>query len=354
VQVNWGLTPATEVPVTPGQTYALRLDLVANPGCIDSGGTGFNAYATTANNYTNGIYYAGPTAMPDRDLLAIVVGVGYTPRPKIEVNPTSFTRSVMQATNLPNDSFTVRNSGVGTLQYTITKNAAWISQVSPTSGTSTGENDTIQVTYSTASLAPGDYSAEITVTDGGASNSPLRIPVDLTVLPAPNILRTPSSISVTVKQGTDPAPPTFTVRNNGGGILSYSITDNRTWMSCNPPDGSSVGEPDTINVVFNTASLPPGTHQGTITIAAGGALNTPQTIDVTVLVKPAADFDEDLDVDLTDFSFFQTCFNGPNRSPTVPECSLSDFDKDADVDLTDFAFFQSCFNGPNRTAACAS
>ena len=28
------------------------------------------------------------------------------------------------------------------------------------------------------------------------------------------------------------------------------------------------------------------------------------------------------------------------------------FDRDSDVDLVDFTHFQSCFNGPNRPAAC--
>jgi len=351
VLVNWGID---DVPVTPGQTYALRLEAFNNPVCEESPQTGFNAYATQANNYANGTYYDGPTARPDRDLLAIVVGVNYAPRPRIEVSPVSFTRSVVQTNNLPNDSFTVRNAGAGTLQYSITKNASWIQQVSPSSGTSTGENDTIQITYATASLSPGSYSAEIAITDNNASNSPLTIPVDLTVLAAPTIVRTPSALSVTTRQGTNPAPATFTIRNGGGGTLTYSISDNRDWMSCNPTNGSSLGESDTINVVFNAASLPPGIHQGAITIAAAGALNTPQAIDVTVEVKAAADFDDDGDVDLGDFSFFQSCFNGPNRPPTIQTCTLSDIDKDADVDLTDFATFQTCFNGPNRPPACGT
>jgi len=65
---------------------------------------------------------------------------------------------------------------------------------------------------------------------------------------------------------------------------------------------------------------------------------------------PVADFDGDGDVDLSDFSVFQGCFNGPNRQPSCAEDA--DFDDDQDVDLTDFATFQSCFNGPNRPANC--
>lgn len=65
-----------------------------------------------------------------------------------------------------------------------------------------------------------------------------------------------------------------------------------------------------------------------------------------------ADFDQDGDVDLSDFGFFQTCFNGPNRPTPFTSCVLSDFDGDDDVDLSDFSVLLSCFNGPNRPPAC--
>ena len=65
-----------------------------------------------------------------------------------------------------------------------------------------------------------------------------------------------------------------------------------------------------------------------------------------------ADFDSDGDVDVSDFSFFQRCFNGPGNPPASPDCGEADFDGDHDVDVSDFATFQSCFNGPSRPASC--
>ncbi len=65
-----------------------------------------------------------------------------------------------------------------------------------------------------------------------------------------------------------------------------------------------------------------------------------------------SDFDQDGDVDLSDFATFQACFNGPNQAVTSPACVKTDLDFDNDVDLSDFAAFQTCFNGPNRPAAC--
>jgi hypothetical protein len=72
--------------------------------------------------------------------------------------------------------------------------------------------------------------------------------------------------------------------------------------------------------------------------------------DYRVVVPP--DLDWDGDVDLTDFSVFQGCFNGPNRAPAQAGCGREDFDGDTDVDMNDFAILQSCFHGPNQPPAC--
>jgi len=61
VKVAWGLD---DVPVTPGGVYALRVETAG----------GFNMYATTRDNYPDGILYNGATAVPGRDMIAVVVG----------------------------------------------------------------------------------------------------------------------------------------------------------------------------------------------------------------------------------------------------------------------------------------
>ncbi len=60
------------------------------------------------------------------------------------------------------------------------------------------------------------------------------------------------------------------------------------------------------------------------------------------------DFDFDGDVDKNDFEVFQSCFNGPNRPPALPDCSGADANRDGSVDLVDYAEFAARFNGPNR------
>ncbi len=71
------------------------------------------------------------------------------------------------------------------------------------------------------------------------------------------------------------------------------------------------------------------------------------------IVTARTDIDVDGDVDLTDFYYFNNCFNGPNKPPALSACDRADFDEDGDVDLNDFdTGFQPCFNGPNRPPVC--
>jgi len=170
----------------------------------------------------------------------------------------------------------------------------------------------------------------------------------------PWIARIPSSIAVTAVRGFDALAQSFTVANDGGGTLNYTITSDASWLEAVPATGTSVGETNAIALRFHTANMTPGDYAATVTISDPNAGNSPQTILVNLTVnRGVADFDSDGDVDLADFSLFQICFNGPNHAPG-PRCAVhADFDGDGDVDLADFAGFQACFNGPNRPPACA-
>ncbi len=74
---------------------------------------------------------------------------------------------------------------------------------------------------------------------------------------------------------------------------------------------------------------------------------------------PASDFDNDCDVDLDDFGFFQACATGPDAGPPIPGCEAADLDFDFDVDQSDFGVFQRCYSGagnpadPNCDVPCA-
>ena len=104
------------------------------------------------------------------------------------------------------------------------------------------------------------------------------------VVPTPAISVTPTSLTATSQQGQNAVNQSLTVQNTGGGTLSYTISDNATWLSVNPASGTSTGEPDTIAVIYATSGLTAGTYTGTITVTAPGATGSPKTLGVTLTV----------------------------------------------------------------------
>lgn len=104
--------------------------------------------------------------------------------PYIELSIASLDRSAYIFGSPSDDTFTVRNSGFGTLAYEITDDAGWL-WVDPPNGQSTGEADTITVHYDCSTLDAGEYNATITVSDPAAINDPEQIAVTVTISTVP-------------------------------------------------------------------------------------------------------------------------------------------------------------------------
>lgn len=171
------------------------------------------------------------------------------------------------------------------------------------------------------------------------------------VLDPPVIVHSPSVIHRTVAKGSNLPNDTFTISNGGQQTLHYTLSDDVPWLSTVPSSGSIATGPETINIVYDTASLDLGPHTGTITINAPGAPNTPQTVTVHLTVETPpfskADHDEDGDVDLQDFGWFQACLTGSGVPQNDPNCANARLDGDTDVDQDDLALFLQCLNGAN-------
>jgi len=124
------------------------------------------SHPTTANFYLDRVLVDSTVAKP----------------PLIQLGSTSpFAHTIARGTQVPSDTFTVINMGVGPLNYTASGSAAWLS-ASPGSGKSTGERDTLSITYNTATLDRGHYTGAINVADTTATNSPQSVAVNLDVI----------------------------------------------------------------------------------------------------------------------------------------------------------------------------
>jgi adhesin/invasin len=91
--------------------------------------------------------------------------------------------------------------------------------------------------------------------------------------------------------GSTPDPKTVSFLNAGAGILNWSATASTesggNWLSVTPASGTDNGS---ISVSIVDNSLSSATYHGTVTITDAHAVNSPQTIAVTLIVTPRPTF----------------------------------------------------------------
>lgn len=101
---------------------------------------------------------------------------------------------------LDDQRLSIRNSGAGTLAWTISEDCPWL-EVSPASGESASDVDEVTVHLDVSGLSEGDYSYNLMISDPQAANHPRIIPISLHV---GRILRVPDHYP-TIKQAVDVA-----------------------------------------------------------------------------------------------------------------------------------------------------
>ena len=212
---------------------------------------------------------------------------GASTNPAIGASPPSLSFTAQQGGANPSaQMLSISNTGGGTLTWSASENSAWLT-VSPASGTGNGA---VTLTAATAGLSVGTQTATITLTATGAS--PVTVPVSFIITAAPippAIGASPTSFSFTATQGAaNPTPQLLSIRNPGGATLTWSITDDQTWLTFNATSGTTTTETDSVTLSVNTNGLQAATHSATITVTATGASNTPQTIPVTLILNAPA------------------------------------------------------------------
>ena len=167
-----------------------------------------------------------------------------------------------------------------------TSGGPWLS-VSPTSGTTgTTGNLTVSTVASVLStLAAGTYIGSIAITSAQAGNSPLNITVTLTVSTLPSLTPLPSSLlfNYTVG-GTVPSLPPVTVGSNGTAFNNVTTATATPWLQVSQ-NGSSTPFGMTVSLVQANLPTTAGSYQGSVTITAPGAANSPLSYPVTLTVS---------------------------------------------------------------------
>lgn len=91
------------------------------------------------------------------------------------------------------------------------------------------------------------------------------------------------SLAAQVVQGQNAESAGFSVSNAGTGTLSYTLTNDASWLVFSPASGSASGQPVSHTVSFITSNLPSGAYSSRLAVIAPGA--TPALTYLPVAVR---------------------------------------------------------------------
>ena len=156
--VWWNLTDLVE----DGEPLEITFNAVVKGSTGDCEDCGINLAEFTAyENVTQEPFYDEDTANITTD---------YYADPELAFSPNFIYFGIQDQGWTGSSTFNIWNSGEQTLNYQINENISWL-QVSPTSGSSTGEQDTITVSVTDTSQLSGFYGENIAITSNGGSGN---------------------------------------------------------------------------------------------------------------------------------------------------------------------------------------
>jgi len=234
--------------------------------------------------------------------------------PTIVVWPEVIELSALEAGSDPNDQIIkIRNAGPATINWQISEECSWLA-ANPESGSSTGEIDEVSLGMDISGLGWGIYDCDLTISDPCAVNNPRIVEVSLDVI-GPIIELSASEFNfIAFEDGRDPNNQILTIRNAGGAALNWQISETCDWLTVNPTSGVSTGEPNQVALSVDISGLGWGTHICELTISDPYAMNTPQTVEVTLQVIGPI-----IELSSLEFSFtaFEDTQNPDNQILTV-------------------------------------
>lgn len=139
-----------------------------------------------------------------------------------------------------------------------------------------------------------------------ADNQPISYSnISVSAVQTPAALAAPSPTSLIFAAAPGVTPPSQSVNISAGGAsTAWAVRSNVSWLSAT---SSTTMTPGVITASPNPAGLAEGTYNGTLSVYAPGATNSPITITVTLAVKTAV-------LSVTPASL--TFFGAPTQNPT--------------------------------------
>ena len=240
-----------------------------------------NTAGLAVGNYNAEIVIANNDPDENPKIVPVALHVAAT-APTIGFSPTNFSFSATKGgTNPANQTLEIWNSGVGTLNWFVSDDAAWLG-LSPPSGSSTGEHDNVTLSVNTSGMPAATYASTITISAPGAMNTPQTVPVNLTITPAGGEDNPPLLVYGAVTIGGDPAPVPTTISAEIDGVqVATKDTTVAGTYNINVPDQGAAE----VTVLFYVDGMLGGQYTG---IVAGFAIPAGVALDLAagVVMQP--------------------------------------------------------------------
>jgi uncharacterized protein (TIGR03437 family) len=286
--------PNSSVPINlstttsscPGFLGVSQAGPLTTPATVTVFAAGLSGYTSPTTCSGTVVVTSAATSNPT---LNIPVTLTVSNNPLVAITPTtaSFTYQV-GGTAPANQNLTIASSTAG-LTFAASSNQPWLA-VTPSGVTSSSSQIALSLVPSQlTSLIPGSYQATVTVNAGGAANTPITIPVTLTVSANSMLTFSPPFANFVYEIGqVTPNTQTISIGTTGGQIpFAISLATTATpFVTVTPTSGIA---PTTITLAASPGSLTAGTYTNTINVTptSAGQSQTPQTIPVQLTISSA-------------------------------------------------------------------
>jgi uncharacterized protein (TIGR03437 family) len=286
------ITLSTNTTSCPGFLGVSQTGLLTSPATV-------TVFANNVASYTSSQTCNGSitvtSAATTNPSITIPVTLTVSSSPLVLVTPMSASFAYQVSGLTPaNQNLTISSTTSG-LSFVAASNQPWLT-VTPSGVTSTTSQIALSLVSSQlASLIPGTYMASVTITVSGAANSPVTIPVTLTVSANTMLTFSPAFANFVYEIGqSTPNTQSISVGTTGGQIpfvISVPTTTGAQFVTVTPACSASAPcvAPTTLTVAASPNGLSVGNYSETLDLTPSNAAQgqTPQTIPVQLSISAA-------------------------------------------------------------------
>lgn len=242
-----------------------------DPGVTDTVTITINTAAITEGAYTDTLTITANEE--SQEPIKVPLALSVTTAPNIVLSPTSFQETIPEGGQITKQ-LVIKNTGTGDLNYTVGWDfqSQWLSATNNSGTLTPGDSTFSQITANAANQSAGVYTGMLIINSNDADEPNINMPFEMTVTGSgPQIAVTPESIDATVNIGNN-TNKQLQIQNVGNTNLSWSLTNQETWLTPNETSGNiNAGGQFSLAVILVSDSLQTGTHHDTLVFSSNDA-----------------------------------------------------------------------------------